>query len=177
MPPSLSLHPYGGNSPRILVSACLLGQPVRYDGSAKPLGHTLLQLWQQKGWVVPLCPEMAGGLPTPRPPAEITHALSGRDVLAGTATVQDITGADMTAPFIAGAHAALALAQQQCCQFALLIDGSPSCGSQMIYDGSFNGQKHTGEGVTAALLRQHGLDVFAHTEIEQLAKRLPHPTT
>ncbi|OUJ04678.1 DUF523 domain-containing protein [Acetobacter cibinongensis] len=158
--------------PRILVSACLLGQPVRYDGSAKTLLHPLLQHWQQNGWVVSLCPERAGGMPTPRPAAEIANGLSGRDVVAGQALVRDTTGADVTAPFLDGAQAALALAQQEGCTVALLIDGSPSCGSLTIYDGSFTGQKQAGEGVTAALLRQNGIAVFAPADIEKLAASL-----
>lgn len=159
--------------PRILVSACLLGQPVRYDGSAKTLPHPLLQHWQHNGWVVSLCPEMAGGMPTPRPAAEIATGFSGGDVVAGHAQVHDTSGADVTTAFLDGAQAALALAQQEGCTFALLIDGSPSCGSLMIYDGSFSGHKQAGEGVTAALLRQNGITVFAPADIEKLAASLP----
>lgn len=161
----------------ILVSACLLGQPVRYDGSAKTLRHALLQRWQDEGRIVTLCPERAAGLPTPRPPAEITERYSGLNVLEGKAHVMDTAGEDVTAAFLSGAQHALALAQATRCRFALLMDGSPSCGSLFIYDGSFTGQKHTGEGVTAALLRKNGIDVFAHTDIEALhQKLLAHPS-
>ncbi|UMM07488.1 DUF523 domain-containing protein [Gluconobacter frateurii] len=153
---------------RILVSACLLGQPVRYDGKAKTLLHPLLQQWQEEGRLVVVCPELAGGMPVPRPSAEIGARQDGRDVLQGEARVIDTSGADVTDEFVAGARIALNVAQTQGCRFALLMEGSPSCGSQMIYDGSFSGQKHAGAGVTAALLRQNGIQVFSQNTIEAL---------
>ncbi|KXV26971.1 purine nucleoside phosphorylase [Gluconobacter japonicus] len=153
---------------RILVSACLLGQPVRYDGKAKTLLHPLLQQWQEEGRLVVVCPELAGGMPVPRPPAEIGARQDGKDVLLGEVRVTDTSGADVTDAFVAGARIALTVAQAQGCRFALLMEGSPSCGSQMIYDGSFSGQKHAGAGVTAALLRQNGIQVFSQDTIEDL---------
>lgn len=157
---------------KILVSACLLGRPVRYDGAAKPLEHPLLQRWHEEGRLVVICPEIAGGFSVPRPPAEIAVAGSGEDVLSGASRVVDRTGADVTAAFLAGAYAALELAQSEGCRFALLIDGSPSCGSTAIYDGSFDGTKHAGAGVTAALLRTHGVEVYAPAQIARLEARL-----
>ncbi|GBQ83734.1 hypothetical protein AA14337_2667 [Acetobacter malorum DSM 14337] len=154
--------------PKILISACLLGRPVRYNGSAKPVLHPALRAWQKAGQLVIICPEVAAGFSTPRPPAEITQGQSGPDVLASTARVQDTTGADVTDQFITGAKIALALAQEQNCKFAILTDASPSCGSTHIYDGAFQGQKHPGTGVTTALLRAHGMQVFAETEIDGL---------
>lgn len=153
---------------RILISACLLGQPVRYDGKGKPLAHPLIEQWKREGRLVPLCPEMAGGMSVPRPPAEIENGLSGDDVLDRRARVLELTGGDVTAAFIAGAERALAFAKQNGCRAALLIDGSPSCGSQMIYDGAFAGRKTAGHGVTAALLRREGIQVFAPSQIEDL---------
>ncbi|WP_322028407.1 DUF523 domain-containing protein [Paraburkholderia sp. J76] len=158
--------------PRILVSACLLGRPVRYNGSAKTVAHALIAQWQREERLVPVCPEVAGGFGVPRPPAEIAHAASGAAVLAGAARVIDARGEDVTAPFVRGAQLALELALAHDCRFALLVDGSPSCGSRAIYDGSFTGHKHAGAGVTAALLRQHGIEVFAETEIDALHARL-----
>lgn len=84
----------------------------------------------------------------------------------------EATGADVTNLFVSGARAALALAQMHGCGFALLIDGSPSCGSGFIYDGHFAGRRHIGAGVTAALLRENGIEVFAETEIDALEDRL-----
>ncbi len=115
-----------------------------------------------------ICPEMAGGMPVPRPPAEIENGASGLDVLEGRARVLEITGADVTDEFIAGANKALAFAKQHGCAYALLIDGSPSCGSIAIYDGTFSGVKHAGHGVTAALLSRAGIKVFSHTDIDRL---------
>ncbi|MDM7978902.1 MAG: DUF523 domain-containing protein [Rhizobium sp.] len=154
--------------PKILISACLLGRPVRYDGKGKPLHDPLIGRWKTEGRLVGYCPEQAGGLPTPRPPAEIEGGKNGDDVLAGRARVLEVTGGDVTAEFIEGGRKAVAFARAQDCRFALLIDGSPSCGSGFIYDGSFSGTRHPGFGVTAALMRQAGIDVFSDLELDKL---------
>lgn len=153
----------------ILISACLHGQPVRYDGQAKTFDHPRVIRWREEGRLVAICPELAGGFETPRLPAEIEAGMTGSDVLAGRARVLDSAGTDVTAAYLDGAKAALDLARQTACVAALLIDGSPSCGSASIYDGSFSGAKHSGEGVTAALFRAAGLPVFSHKEVEALA--------
>ncbi len=139
------------NPSKILISACLLGHAVRYDGKDKLLCHPAIERWNEEGRLVTICPEMAGGMAVPRPPAEIENGASGLDVLEGRARVIEITGGDVTAQFVAGARKALAFAQDNGCRYALLIDGSPSCGSVAVYDGSFSGRKHAGNGVTAAL--------------------------
>jgi len=154
---------------RILISACLLGRPVRYDGSGKLLADPRFDRWLAEGRLVPICPELVGGLAVPRPAAEITGG-SGDDVLAGRARVVTATGEDVTAAFLAGAEAALDLARRNGCVHALLIDRSPSCGSLKIYDGTFSGRRIAGAGVTAALLAAHGIGVFADHEIDRLAK-------
>ncbi|MDD3444522.1 MAG: DUF523 domain-containing protein [Zavarzinia sp.] len=148
---------------KILVSACLLGRPVRYDGTGKALLHPHLDRWKSEGRLVPLCPEVAAGLPVPRPPAERTPD--------GTRVV-DVTGADVTAAFEAGARVALDLARNMGCRFALLKDFSPSCGSREIHDGSFTGTRKPGQGLTAALLRGDGIEVFSEAEVADLAARL-----
>jgi uncharacterized protein YbbK (DUF523 family) len=155
-------------APKILISACLLGQPVRYDGRGKPFAHPAIDRWRQEGRLVTICPEMAGGMPVPRPPAEIEKGASGVDVLEGRARVLEVTGGDVTAQFIAGAEKALAFATASGCTYALLIDGSPSCGSVAIYDGSFSGVKHAGNGVTAGLLEKAGIAVFSPADIDRL---------
>ena len=161
---------------KILVSACLLGQAVRYDGAAKPLRHPTLVRWQGEGRIVSICPEVTAGFAIPRPPAEIaataTDQVDGADVLDGRAPVREVGGTDVTALFIAGAEAALALAREHDCRFALLIDGSPSCGSGFVYDGSFSGRRRPGAGVTTALLRRNGIEVYAPAEIDTLEARL-----
>lgn len=157
---------------RILISACLLGRPVRYDGRGKKLQDGLIETWQRAGLLVPLCPEVAGGLPTPRPPAEITPGAQGADVLSGRARILDITGKDVTDPFLDGAAIAVATARQEGCRFALLMDRSPSCGSTRIYSGHHDGRTRPGSGVVAAALIQAGVEVFAPDRIADLARRL-----
>ena len=90
-------------------------------------------------------------------------------MLRGDASVIDADGQDVTATYVQGAQAALALASEQGCQYALLTDGSPSCGVSFIYDGSFTGRRHQADGATAALLRQHGIQVFGAADIRDLA--------
>lgn len=153
---------------KILISAFLLGHAVRYDGKGKPLSHPAIDRWRQEGRLVTICPEMAGGMAVPRPPAEIEGGACGLDVLQGRARVLEITGGDVTAQFIAGAEKALAFAKDNGCDYALLIDGSPSCGSVAVYDGSFSGRRHAGNGVTAALLAQAGITVFSDGQIDAL---------
>jgi len=157
---------------KILVSACLLGSPVRYNGSDRLVENSLLTLWRKQGRIVPLCPEVAAGFPTPRPPAEIEPGLLGDDVLAGRARIFDQTGADVTSPFRLGAETALS----QGCRFALLTDGSPSCGTSSVYSGHFDGVAREGAGVVAALLSQNGITVFSENQIGQLAEALDNPS-
>ncbi len=156
--------------PKVLISACLLGQPVRYDGRAS--GHPdLLQRWQAEGRVVPLCPEVAGGLPTPRPAAEIPGGQGGQ-VLDGQAQVLTASGEDVSAAFMAGAQLALALVRRHGIRVAVLKSGSPSCGNRQTYDGTFTGVKVPGEGVTTALLRREGVQVFSELELDDAERAL-----
>ncbi len=158
------------SKPTVLVSACLLGQPVRYDGRAS--GHPgLLQRWQAEGRVVPLCPEVAGGLPTPRPAAEIPGG-QGAQVLDGTAQVLTLAADDVSAAFLAGARQALALVRRHAISIAVLKSGSPSCGNRLTYDGTFSGVKVPGEGVTTALLRREGVQVFSELELDAAERAL-----
>ena len=160
----------------ILISACLLGRPVRYDGKGKPLAHPAIDRWKAEGRLVAFCPEQAGGLSTPRPPAEIEGGASGEDVIEGRARVIEKTGGDVTKAFVEGGEKAADFARTNGCAYALLIDGSPSCGSGFIYDGSFSGVRHPGRGVTAALLRRAGVEVFSDREIEALVARIAEGT-
>lgn len=155
---------------KILVSACLLGQPVRYDGSGAG-SYALLQQWQAQGRLLVLCPEVSGGLPTPRAPAEIPGG-QGAAVLDGQLPVRDVTGADVTGAFLAGAALAVELAERHRVRYAVLKARSPSCGNRETYDGSFTGTRVSGEGVTAAALRRRGIQVFNEDELEQLAALL-----
>jgi uncharacterized protein YbbK (DUF523 family) len=156
---------------RILISACLLGEPVRYNGRDVPTAHELLSRWHAEGRLVAICPEVAGGLGVPRPPAEIRDG-DGLAVLESKAKVITKSGEDVTAAFIKGAYAALAYAQQHGCRVAILTEKSPSCGSSLIHDGTFSPGLRQGRGVTAALLEQNGVRVFSQHQLEQAASYL-----
>ena len=146
---------------KILVSSCLLGQPVRYDGQSKGLTCNMLTQWLQEKRVVAFCPEVAGGLPTPRPPAEINL----EKVIA-------VTGEDVTDEFQLGAEKALALCKSQQIKFALLKESSPSCGRNTIYDGSHRGVKVAGMGLTAEKLVKAGIQVFSEEQLPELMAAL-----
>lgn len=154
----------------LIVSACLLGLNTNYKQ-----GHSfcpqLIPLLQ-KGLLLPVCPEQLGGLPTPRPPAEIQQG-NGYDVLAGRARVKTNIGCDVTRNFVQGAEETLRLAQLANASVAILKARSPSCGKNYIYDGSYKGIIVPGAGVTAALLLQCGIVVYSNEEIDrQLLKKL-----
>jgi uncharacterized protein YbbK (DUF523 family) len=143
---------------KILVSACLMGEKVRYDGNDNLLQHPLMQRWQQEQRLLMICPEIAGGLSVPRAPAE----------QIGTRIIT-FDGADVTAAFQRGAWRAQQLAQQQGVVMAILKARSPSCGVGQIYDGSFSRRLIAGDGVTAAALRQLGIAVFSELQLDAAA--------
>jgi uncharacterized protein YbbK (DUF523 family) len=145
-----------------LVSACLLGICTRYDGGYCPVPR-LIEL-AARGLAVPICPEMAGGLPVPRPPAEIVGG-DGQAVLDGQARVLTIEGEDVTEAFLSGARQALETAKRLGIRQAVLKDESPSCGCRRIYDGTFSGHKVSGQGVTAALLQRNGITVLSEEDL------------
>ncbi|KAA9000557.1 DUF523 domain-containing protein [Affinibrenneria salicis] len=157
---------------KILISACLAGFPVRYNGSAKNSVESYLARWREQARLVAFCPELAAGFSTPRPSAEIIPSAQGRAVIAQGARVLEATGADVTERYILGAWLTLQMAQQHNCRFALLTEGSPSCGSNVIYSGRFDGTQMPGNGVTAELLRTHGIEVFSDSEIDRLIERV-----
>ncbi|MCD8522874.1 MAG: DUF523 domain-containing protein [Saccharospirillaceae bacterium] len=165
---------------KLLVSACLMGQPVRYDGRANDdktdnFRHQL-QRWQKAGILIPVCPEVAGGLPTPRPAAEIIQG-DGSAVLQGKARIISRSAEDFTREFISGAQQALTCAQHNGVVAALLAARSPSCGSDGIYNGEFNATLRQGMGVTAALLSEHGIPCFSLERFSELLQwlRQQHP--
>ncbi|MQY08415.1 hypothetical protein ACRB68_65220 [Actinomadura sp. RB68] len=141
---------------------------MRYDGAGKPVRDALFEGWRAEGRLVPFCPEVAGGLPVPRPPAEIVGG-GGAEVLDGTARVVTDTGADVTGAFLRGARLALDTARRAGARVAILKEGSPSCGSHRVHDGTFSGRKVAGDGVTAALLEREGIRVFSEDELPAVA--------
>lgn len=144
---------------KLLISACLLGSRCKYSGGSNALAPELLQKLREHYELVPVCPETAGGLPTPRAPAERT----------GTGVLNK-NGADVTAEYARGAELAAALAQRLGCTMALLKENSPSCGSGTIYDGSFSGVKIRGDGVAAEKLKALGISVYGESAVEELLK-------
>lgn len=142
---------------KILVSACLLGVQCKYSGGSN-LTQGLAQALQAAGHsLVPVCPEVYGGLPTPRTPAERV----GERVLTKD-------GCDVTAQYQKGAAAAVQLAQLTGCTAAVLKANSPSCGCGTIYDGTFRHRKIAGDGVTAELLQAHGIFVYNEDNFNEL---------
>ena len=156
---------------RVLVSACLMGERVRYDGKKLPCNSAILKKWKDEGRVVPFCPEVAGNLPVPRTPAEIITG-TGIEVIAGDAEIFNKNGQDVTDSFIRGAREALRIVKEMQIKMAILKDGSPSCGKTSIYNGSFSGSKKPGKGVTTALLEKNGISVFSENEIQKAATYL-----
>ena len=142
---------------KILISACLVGDKVRYDGKSQY--HPLIKDLLQKYELVPFCPEVEGGLPTPRVPSEINKD-----------KVINKEGRDVTRQFKSGAELALNICKYLQIKVAILKDGSPSCGSSQIHDGRFTGRMIKGKGITATLLEQNGLKVYTENEIEELLK-------
>ena len=141
----------------LLVSACLLGVECKYCGGSNKLPEQQLAALRQCFRLIPVCPETAGGLPTPRDPSERL----GDKVLSNQ-------GRDVTAQYQKGAETALRLARRYGCKAALLKEKSPSCGSGQIYDGSFTGTLVTGDGVAAQMLKEEGLIVFGESDTELL---------
>jgi uncharacterized protein YbbK (DUF523 family) len=156
---------------KVLVSACLLGNPVRYDGVASIFKDETLTHWLGQGRLVSICPEVAGGLSVPRPRAEIINGDGGL-VLSGRTGVINFNGQDVTNYFISGAHKALELARFHDIKLAVFKEGSPSCGTGSVHDGSFSGIKKPGKGVAAALLEKNGIRVFNEREIPEAKKFL-----
>ena len=138
----------------ILVSACLLGTPCRYDGKSQPC-QAVIDL-QDTYRLIPVCPEVLGGLPTPRVPSEIVGNL-----------VLTKDGRDVTHNYLAGAEKALAIARENECDTAILKERSPSCGTGCIYSGKFDRTTVSGNGITAALLLKNGIRVFGESYIEK----------
>ncbi|HHW18174.1 MAG TPA: DUF523 domain-containing protein [Firmicutes bacterium] len=148
-----------------MVSSCLCGFRCRYDGtcSSTPIIDRLMK----EGKVVPVCPEILGGLPVPRPPSEILGG-DGSDVISGKARVLTISGIDVTSFYVRGALRALAVGLESGCTSAVLKARSPACGLGQIYDGSFSRRLKTGHGVLASLLKKHGFVIYTENDLDRL---------
>lgn len=156
---------------KILISACLLGQPVRYNGRVLSFDSHILKQWENDRRIVSICPEVESGMSIPRIAAEISGG-DGIDVINGKANVFDKNGEDVTTYFLNGANLALRKCKSNNIKIALLTESSPSCGSRSIYDGRFTGKKIDGVGVTTALLQQNDVQVFSQFDILAANKAL-----
>ncbi len=157
---------------KILVSACLVGAKVRYDGAANYCDSIVFCKWLSKGRIVLVCPEVASGCSIPRPPVEIIGTNNGAGVFDGTSKVMTKDGTNVSEIFISGAKIALDLALQNNIKIAIFKNKSPSCGSSKIYDGNFTKTIVDGDGVTAYLLRQNGIEVYSEKDISIVVERL-----
>jgi uncharacterized protein YbbK (DUF523 family) len=140
-------------TPRLLISACLCGHICRYDGAR--LEYPRLAEFAASGLGVPVCPELLGGLPTPRAPCEL---------IRGRAFTAD--GRDMTGMFMKGAFRVLGIAGEHRIRTAILKERSPSCATSRLYDGTFSGRLTPGMGLTALLLQQKGFTLFNEEDAE-----------
>ena len=156
----------------IAVSACLMGHPVGYDGSAWPSSLVARLGLLPSVRLVSFCPE-AHTLPVPRRAMTI-HGGDGADVLDGLARVIDLDGVDLTDNFLVGAQALLDLVRRSGARLAILTDTSPSCGSSVIHDGSVLPERayRAAPGVTTALLRRHGIPVISQRDAASLGRLL-----
>ena len=143
---------------KILISACLLGERVRYDGKTNRLDNKLLDKWLAEGCLLSICPEVCGGLAIPRPAAEIQQG----------GTIKTQAGTDVSTAFQKGAEHALAAALKFNIKIAILTEKSPSCGSAQIYNGQFERRLIAGQGLTTQLLRANGIQVFNQFQLHKV---------
>ncbi len=157
---------------KILVSSCLLGEDVKYDGGNNSVAlnpkvsFSLKELFMDilcENEIYSFCPEVSGGLKTPRTPAEIIK----RDK---PFIVQTQNGEDVTINFLLGAKKALDLCTEEGIKVALLKSNSPSCGNIKTYDGTFLSTLIDGMGLSAKLLKENGVTVFNEEELKELSK-------
>jgi uncharacterized protein YbbK (DUF523 family) len=142
---------------KILVSACLYGgEIVRYDGGDTTCLDPIFLKWKEEGRLISVCPEVFGGLPTPRPDSQRI----GEKVMTGA-------GVDVTAAYTKGALEAKRLAEEHAVAFAIMKAHSPSCGSKMIYDGTFTDNIVAGQGMATEMVRNAGFKVFNEDDLEE----------
>lgn len=145
----------------ILVSACLAGENVKYSGGNNAVPLLCQWIEKHRDDVLLVCPEVMGGLPVPRLPAEIQrHGANPKDC-----RVVNKAGDDVTAQFRLGAEKVLALVKEHHITAAVLKESSPSCGSSTVYDGTFSGIKIPGSGITASLLMENGVKVISEKDV------------
>lgn len=146
---------------KVLISSCLLGKNVKYSGGNN-LSKNLLELLKNYNVeLIEVCPEVLGGLPVPREPAEIVAE-----------EIINKKGISVSKEFKKGAEATLKIAILNNVDFAILKERSPSCGKNFIYDGSFSGTLIKGQGISAKKLLENGIEIFSEEEVEKIEKKL-----
>ncbi|MBW1649196.1 MAG: DUF523 domain-containing protein [Deltaproteobacteria bacterium] len=155
----------------ILISACLAGKLTRYDGKANKIDNDFFKKISVKYNIFSFCPEIAGGLGIPRSPCEIVKGLD-TDNIYKRYIIKDKNNNDISDFFIKGALLSLEYAKKRNIKFAILKEGSPSCGVSYIYDGSFSGRKIKGKGVTAYLFEKNGILCFNEKDCEKIESLL-----
>ena len=141
----------------VLISACLLGVDCKYNGSNNKLDDEIIHSLKEKYNLIPVCPEIMGGMPTPRNPVEITDG-----------KVFDNDGVEFTKEFEKGSEEVVKLAKLYDATIAILKENSPSCGSNYIYDGTFNHQKIKGMGIAAHKLSKENIKLFSEENVKIL---------
>ena len=150
------------NPQKIIISACLLGDDVKYDGTNNSiLNDPLIQKLIELDMLIKICPEVEGGLPIPRPKAEIIGN-----------KVQNIQKIDVTQQFLLGAQKICEIAQKNSVKIAILKSKSPSCGKDFVYDGSFSKVLINGDGLSVRALKKMGVKVFSEKELKKVEKIL-----
>ena len=150
------------NPQKIIISACLLGDDVKYDGTNNSiLNDPLIQKLIELDMLIKICPEVEGGLPIPRPKAEIIGN-----------KVQNIQKIDVTQQFLLGAQKICEIAQKNSVKIAILKSKSPSCGKDFVYDGSFSKVLINGDGLSVRALKKMGVKVFSENELKKVEKIL-----
>ncbi len=145
---------------KILISSCLLGENVKYDGGNNSiLKNEFIQFLKRYNYLIPICPEVDGGLPIPRVPVEI---MKNRAV--------NKEGIDKTIEFVCGAKIALEQAVKYGIKMAIMKSKSPSCGKNFIYDGSFTKTLIKQDGISVKLLKKHDIKIFSENELEEACK-------
>ena len=145
----------------ILISACLAGSNVKYNGGNNAVPWLCRWIGRHKEQVLLVCPEVLGGLPVPRLPAEIQFREAAPGAILKNRRVINKAGEDVTAQFLLGAEKVLELVEHHHITLAIMKANSPSCSGYCIYDGTFSGRRIAGQGITAALLTEHGVKVYS----------------
>ncbi|SFE26876.1 DUF523 domain-containing protein [Peptostreptococcus sp. D1] len=148
---------------KIIVSGCLLGNNCKYNGDNN-YNEDVIKFLENKDYIV-ICPEEMGKMNTPRPPSEIQFSKTADEVFRNEAKVLNIEGVDVTKYFVDGANMALEIARRNDCKLAILKDGSPSCGSNYVYNGNFEGKRINGKGVCAQLFEKNGIKVISEYDV------------